>query len=344
MLGVGRLLGRQLGRFRPRPEAPATYFRLRLHEPGQPRGTVAVTGFGRFGHEGYGKVEPDQYFPHFAYLLHRQDIRVRFLDTPRALRTLPADDDLVIVHIYNEEHDDIDALASLPVPDRALVFNDPRIGRIVGNKVATNRYLGARGISVPRLMQAPQADAATFSNSASDSGAEVRLVPAGAALESDRYNTEFIDTRRSFQGARYHCLVRLVSVGETLIHAIVGLRNVDDDSPSVHPADTPLDPDLIQHFRTRLIDARWPELVQLSTRLGRALGAGFYAHDLVICKETERIYVCETGFKLVLDSYTPHIAPISSALPFEDCLFSAQFARASTEAFLEECRRHGVFV
>ena len=44
-------------------------------------------------------------------------------------------------------------------------------------------------------------------------GAEVELVADPAALDPDRYNTTFIDTRRSFEGTSYHTCIRILSVG-----------------------------------------------------------------------------------------------------------------------------------
>jgi hypothetical protein len=225
-----------------------------------------------------------------------------------------------------------------------LVFNRLETGRILRRKDLTNQHLSEAGILVPKMLETISNGELVFSNTMTGTARPVSLVDRAEMLVKNRYNTEFIETRREYRGVSYYSAVRLISVGRELLHAFVRMRPASDESPSVHAANVPLDPQIIEYFQDTLIRCRQDELVDLSSRLGDALGPGFFVHDVLVSTRSEQIFVCESGIKFHDFAYTGRLFPISAHLPSHAFMFSPLFARRSAEAFLRECRRHGRFL
>lgn len=318
----------------------------RFLDPDDPRGTVIFSGLGRRGFAAKGKIDPTDFLPPFIHALWRSGLRTRFAATPDELRAglgtagrRPA-----IVHIYDEERETgALALADDVCADAGLVFNRVALGAAVARKDETNRRLSAHGVRVPRMMQNVEPGETAFSNAPGASGAEVSLVRRPGALDPARYNTAFIDTRRSFRGAEYHTTIRLMCVGGTPVAAWVRARPVEEGSPSVHSRNTPLDPDLIEHLHGTLIAGREAEFTALAERIESALGPAFLAHDLLIDRETDEIQVCETGLKFHDETYRRHTRPVAAMLPCLAPIHSPAFIENSAQAFLTACDAAGCF-
>jgi len=219
------------------------------------------------------------------------------------------------------------------------VFNAAATAACIASKPCTAERLEAHGIAVPARVQRPAADGAVFSNAVTGSGLPAFVLASGDAFDPSRHNTEFVDTRVIVDGVAYYTTPRLLCVGGTLVHAYVRARPAAEGRPSVHAADTPRDPGLIEHLQRVLVEANRARLVDLARSLGDALGPGFYAHDLLVCNRTGAILVCETGYKFNDMAYTTHLAPIAARLASHRLMFGPDFARASARAFLAELRR-----
>ena len=117
------------------------------------------------------------------------------------------------------------------------------------------------------------------------------------------YNTQFIDTTVQFRESVYFTCIRLVCIGTYLIRIYIRARDVSENNPSVHNKDTPKDRELLDYLHEKLVVPRLEAFHALSDRIGRVLGPGFYAHDVLIENKTGQLFLCETGFKFYDDTY-----------------------------------------
>lgn len=240
------------------------------------RGKVVIAGLTQGGLAGPGKVGPGFFYPPFCNALHSAGIEVGIATTEDQLRSEITHDRTVVILVYNEEwfrysHPRIDGqqLGAMGV------WNSTENIPLIVNKRKTNIFLKKLGIRVPEIQEQLQDDSPVFSNARRKSGATAYVVANKGTLDPRRYNTRFVDTRRTFEGTTYHSSVRLMCVGKELVTAFVRLRDEADGSPSVHAKDTPLEPSAITHFHNLLVRDRLAELggAGKSTR-GRAW-AGF---------------------------------------------------------------------
>jgi hypothetical protein len=299
---------------------------------------VVLVGTGD-GLHGMGKVSPSLYFPKFAYALSKLGVSVVAYHSPeetaKNLSRHPPER-TAFVFIYNEtfQRELLDSFAALESKLCSPVYNRSEIGRIVGDKFLSNEFLSAKGVPLPRLLT--KASTKVFSNARIGSHAAIKVVNPGEELSRDRYNTEFIDTRYEYNGSSYFAAIRALAVTGTMTCAFVRLRPAKEDNPSVHASDTPKNASLIFHFHERLIEANESALLTLCSQLGNALGPGFYAHDILPCKETGKLYVCESGFKFDCQDYREAMWPISSDLPFLKEHFSVDIAEMQAAALFEQ--------
>src|SRR5690606_9250395 len=120
-------------------------------------------------------------------------------------------------------------------------------------------------------------------------------------------NVDLIDTTVAFRGVSYYTSIRALCVGSHCISAYVRVRPVSDGSPSVHTKDTPRHLSLLRELHRRLVDDRRSEINELSVKIGRGLGPGFYAHDLLPCAQSQKYLVCESGYKFSDWTYRRHL-------------------------------------
>lgn len=325
--------------------SPQRYIPPEILDPNPCKGILVVTGFGSWGFRGAGKVRPKIFFPPFVYALYRNGIRVSFAIKIEELLKFDDHKNVIVAHIFSEEGILSDSFHKLKIPNRNfLVFNRPELGEILGQKAHFNRLMSMHGIPVPKLVTDAGGEKMVFSNAASGSGADAYLLnDRNSKLDSNRYNTEYIENRRIYNGHYYYNTVRLLTVGCELVHAYVRLRPDSEGSASVHAKNTPLDPALIEYFQKILVEDRINELKKLSEQIGLALGPGFFVHDTIISSETEEIFVSESGIKFEDDAYINRLYPIAAYLPSHYVMFSPEFAKRSARAFVKECQRLGCF-
>lgn len=306
-----------------------------LPEVRDPVGQVVIAALTPRAIRGRGKVEPTLFFPGFCQRLAELGHTTTFVFTQAELALAMARPNSILIHLYNEEN---------ILPDEAevkdaeaaarLVFNGLATGRIIGKKPDTNRWLSAKGVLMPSMRLAP--GATVFSNAVATTSAPAWTVSDPDHLDPSRYNTEFVDTTVTFDGNRYFTTVRLLAVGRHIVHGFVGIRPADLTRPSVHGVTTPRNAPLYNHVYQTLYLDREDQLRALAVQLNEALGPGFYHHDLLVEAGSDRIYLCETGYKFDAYAFSRHLAPIKDQTPYLDPFFNGDFARWSAEAVLAE--------
>lgn len=325
------------------PPAPANMPPITT-APTTQTGQVIFCGFSSGGFDGQGKVDARRFFPAFCKTLHRAGIATYFAHTPQQmLRQLT--DDTSLIHIYREiDPTQIDRsqkamqqVAQAHTRHRGLVYNAPALGRLIARKDLTNIHLTKAGIAVPQMITSSDTDAPVFANDLAGTGAQVAI-----GYDPDRYNTEFIDTRVPYKGKRYYTTIRLMAVGCEMVRAWVRARDATDGSPSVHARDTPVDAGLYEHLHATLVTPRQDMLRAFARKLGAALGGGFFAHDLLIEQPSERIMICESGYKFDSKTMIGHLQPIRDQIPSLGDLYDDTFAVLSAKAFLRDHRARTV--
>ncbi len=303
---------------------------------GRPR-RVIFTAFSRFGFSGKGKVYTEDYFPAFTHHLARNGVDCHFVWTQDQLLETASLGNFVIVHLFNEEKviPYTEAIRSAEMQAEA-VFCTQRAASIVSNKRLANKVLTGHGISMPKLVDAGQpATVQVFSNAEMGSGKRVIVSKVGENLSDQRYNTEFIDTRISFGGKTWYTMFRIQAVGGYIHHAYVRARDVAERSPSVHSKDTPANAALIEYLYDKLIAPRRAEIAQHTRLLGEILGPGFYAHDMVVCQSTGRLYMVESGFKFNDSPYAAYVEAAQDDTPSNRIFYDGTYAIVGAHLFLK---------
>jgi hypothetical protein len=298
---------------------------------------VILTAFSRFGFGAKGKVYIPEYFPAFTARLAEQDIDCSFVWNEDGLEAAADARDTAILHLYNEEkacayNDRIRAVEARA----SMVFCPRRAGAILAHKPATNRFLTARGVAMPEMLDTTSALVPVFSNSAIGSGHRTIVTDTPEALAPDRYNTRYIDTRRTFGNKTYHTMFRIQSIGQQVLHAYPRARDVAQKSASVHSKDTPADGPLIEFLFDELIRCRWDEIAVFTRHLGKILGPGSYAHDMVVCNQTGAMYMVESGLKFNDTPYADYIASAAPQMPGNAIFYSGQYAVQAADLFVQE--------
>lgn len=298
---------------------------------------VIFTGLSRFGLGGRGKVYVPEYFPAFTRTLAEADVDCSFAYNEDTLEHAFDDRDTAIIHVYNEEKPSPYNTRIRAIEDHAtVVFNGQRSALVIANKLRCNQYLTPRGIPMPELVTGPVADGVVFSNLQSGSGKHTRLFSADRPLDSARYNTRFIDTRLTFEGVTYHTMFRIQAVGHQVHLAYPRARDVKERSASVHSKDTPANGPLIEFLHATLITPRRAEIADFAARMGQILGPGFYAHDMVVCNATGRMFMVESGFKFNDTPYADYLAADAARMPSNALFYNGEYAVRGARLFLQE--------
>jgi hypothetical protein len=300
-----------------------------------PLGHVIVAPLTPRAIKGRGKVNPARFFPGFCQRLAERGYATQFHFTPEDLTKAARLPNATIVHLYNEENIiPTDAEVAEAETHARCIFNALPSGRIMGKKALTNEFLTGQGIAMPSM--APGPGKAVFSNAPASTSKPAWVVSDEDALDDTRYNTELIDTTVEFDGRAYLTTLRLMAVGRHVVLPYLGVRHKDLRRPSVHGVTTPRDAGLYNHLFHQLYLDRAEELADLAQRLNRALGPGFYHHDLLIERGTGRILVCEVGYKFDPYAFSEHMAPIKDQVPSLAPLYDGSFSRLSADALIAE--------
>jgi hypothetical protein len=221
---------------------------------------------------------------------------------------------------------------------KIALVHDPLIGRIVADKTLTNKALTQGGVEMPKLASAAVAPFKVFSNDNMGSHAPIYLADAGTSLDQSRYNTEWIDTRYEYNGRYYYVALRAMAVGRHCVSIFLRLRPTNQNDASVHNTDTPLDAELWNALYQRIVVPQTTAIQSICRRISDVLGLGFYSHDILPEQSSNRLLVCETGFKFDDHIYRTHLRALSGRLLDEDFL-SDRFPTKSAECFADELSR-----
>ena len=306
--------------------------------PSTPKGTVVFAGLTKQQLHVCGKMSPARVLPAICNALRSEGYYTFFACSEAELaRFQNCSGPVIVVMLYGEDDTKgVPESASLIelLQDAELVFNNPRAGSIIRSKRRTHEVLTAAGVLMPELKAV--ADKPVFSNANASSGAKVKVLEAGEQLDNERYNTEFIDTRQRVNGKEYYTTVRLLCVGPYVTHAFVRARDVSEGDPNVHLKNTPRDARLIKVLEQRLIEPNGAQFSELAERTYDALGPGFYAHDILVEAGSNRVLMCETGFKFNDAPFAEWVEAVKSQLPAWKPLYTAeQAAIAAVTPFLE---------
>ena len=246
----------------------------------------------------------------------------------------------IVIDLVNEDYDNIDEykIPSELTCQAAAVFNGREIGKVIGDKKTTNGFLAKRGIVMPRMKELE--DQCIFSNARFGSQSYVSLHEHLSDADQNRYNTEFIDTRVQFQARVYFTAIRLMCIGSELVQVYVRARDEEEDNPSVHTADTPKDRELLKYLHRVLVTPRLADYRALAEKIGLVLGPGFYAHDVLIERDTGRLLICETGFKFYNGSYSRRMIGILDDRRLQSNVMDQEsYAAYAASVFIAYCAK-----
>ena len=307
------------------------------HQPTPARGQIVFSLLTPIGVPG-GKVSA-AFLPAFCRDLRRSGYQTHFCTSVAEIDArqgsgLPT----IIVHLYGEDRFQIASPAVRRIEEAALTtFNRAETGAVLANKVRSQEVLVKAGVLMPEL--APESGVAFQRqvHGSSEPSAVVKI-SAGTQASGEAVLTRYVETRVRHRGADYFTSVRLLCIDDAVLHAFPRARDAVEGNPNVHARDTPLDPSLIEALNDRLIIPFRGIFDEIARRAHQALGHGFYAHDLMVERDSGTVYLCESGFKFDDDVYTDLLAPIRTMLPSQALFFPTEaFARASAEVFCVKC-------
>ena len=304
--------------------------------PRAPKGTIVFAGLTKQKLHVCGKMTPARFLPVICNALRSEGYDTSFACSEAELAGFrDREGPVFVVMLYGEDDGVLESASLWELLQGAdVVFNHPRVGSIIRSKRRTHQLLTAAGVSMPELKAV--ADKAVFSNADASSNARIDVLEPGAQLNPERYNTELIDTRQRVSGKEYYTTVRLMCVGPYVTHAFVRARDVSDGNPTVHMKNTPLDAGLIHALERRLIEPNGAQFSELAQRTYEALGPGFYAHDILVEAGSNRVLMCETGFKFNDGSFGDWVEKVGSQLPAWKPLHTVeQAAMAAVKPFLD---------
>lgn len=276
----------------------------------------------------------------FTRVLTKLNVSAEVLPFRALLERGPAPDpqSYVLLH-YNElfvvQHQKVDWLRDREVELKALgykILHSVENGRVVGHKVRQNKTLTAAGVPMPRLIEAGDRFDTAFSNEVSNAHVPVQLVEEHTALDPDRYNTEYVDCRHAYGGKLWSVCIRAQTVGDKVLFAWIRAG----EGPSVHTRDTPVDAEMIRHFHQKLVQPNTDQIAAIARGVKNALGVGLYAHDILPCAQTGRLFLCETNFKFYDGNHRFHMAPIAAEHPVPALFDGKKVGRRIARALIEE--------
>jgi len=311
---------------------------VKMPQPINAKAHIVLTVLTKAGPWANGKVSMHQHLLPFCETLRGRNFATSFVSSERELsRMLRTRRPTILIHLYGEDNENIVSFELLELERMALAtFNCAAIGPILADKLASHKTFEAAGVPVPAL-----SDAGGFVRHRLGTGLQTVQEGYGDDMKpvSDLHiRTQFVDTRIKFNNDEYFVSIRLLCIDNVILHALPRARNARDGDANVHARDTPINSALIEFIHDKLVEPHMEDFSSIADKLFKALGHGFYAHDLLIEKSSGAIFVCESGFKFDSPSYSNRFAAIASEIPSQAIMFSAQdFARFSAEIFEARC-------
>lgn len=195
------------------------------------------------------------------------------------------------------------------------VIHPVGVGRIISDKKETNKYLSKFNVLFPKIINNKENNILIFQNKRLGSNNKTNILDGRlGVLNSDDYNTKFINTTYEFKNKEYYSSIRLLCVGKKISSIFLRFRDVFDNNPNVHSKNTPLMPELINSYYNKIIFPNIEKLNHISKKINIAFGLGFYTHDLGYSPIDDEFYVFETGFKVHDDAWTYKTKPIKDEI------------------------------
>lgn len=319
--------------------------RILRFQPSSVSGRVIIVATGSRGVRTRGKVTPRQFFPPFCRVLGQCGIGAVYTSDLESLeREIWQSDGVptVLVSLVNETFDDLD---TYNIPNNLLqlvnaVFNSYEIANIIRDKKEANRFFSKHGISMPSCTL--DKNKRTFSNARLGSGERAYIVEDLEHIDRGRYNTQFIDTTIQFQSSAYFTCLRLVCIGTHLVQIYVRARDTNEEEPSVHSKNTPRSRDLLEYLHAQLVLPRLEELFAFSDQLGRILGPGFYAHDVLVDNRSGDLYLSEAGFKFFDETYADRMRGVMVGRNLRYKMLDQEaYAGYAASVFVTYCAQNG---
>jgi len=339
-----RLLGYRLSRIHPRP--PSTFLPRALPQqlPRPPIGHVAFVGSRHQGLYARGKGQPDALAP-VQYGLLQRGVTSSVHATPDDLLATighTGEIPILVVFIFNEEfpHSYTADNVVRALRDRGvLVANEPDVARVFASKRLSHSFLKDIEVEVPQ--DATGSQGPLFSTADLGSGLPAYRTTQTDQHNPDRHNVEFIDTRHTFNGRQYYACIRAACFGATFIDAWIRLRDAQENDPTVHTRNIPLEPRVIEHFQDLLVARRQADLRALCKRVGTAFGPGTYVLDILPCATHGTHFVCELGMKYDNYEMRNHMYAIAAYLPSLTNHFTVSISDQLADAIVHECQSLG---
>ena len=308
------------------------------YQPKNPRQKVIIADLYSNPLRNRKVVDAAKFFPSFCRVLGKNEIGSVFVYDIDSMERNTQDsvDKHILINLISERK--INPAYNIPssiLKKFNLVFNSYSLAETIRNKKVTNEFLSSCGVPVPR---AQSSGTRIFSMEKIERGRHdtAIVVDASDKISVDRYNTEFIDTRVQFENNSYYTCVRIMCIGSRVVKFVVQARSCREQCVEVRDVNTPLDLPLIRYLHVKLVKNNLGKLLSLAEKAGSAYGAGFYAHDVVIDKDSGDPYICETELKFFPDAYTRKFRGL---LDNENALFNTvswkEYAKTSAIHFLE---------
>ena len=293
-----------------------------------------------------GKVVPEIFFPPFCRVLGQcgiSSVYVHSIDDLEQEILESTSIPTILINLIHELYDDLDKLAvsNLVFQDKVVEFNSLSTAGIICNKYKANQFFSKNDVLVPRL---DPKNCKIFSNTIIGTKSPVMVYETIEDADKSRYNTEYIDTTLEFRNKKYFSTIRLICIGSIIVQIYARAADIEKGNPSVHNADTPLDPDLMEHMYNSLVMPNLHNFRSIANRLENILGPGFYVHDLLIDQESGKTYLSETGFKFFDTTYSKHMIEVTGNRKFLTGVMDMEtFAAYSATIFVNYCASKGFF-
>lgn len=277
--------------------------------------------------------------PHYARYLRA--LGYNFISTTDISQFLSGAKPKAIFLMYNETLAEqynqwtlVEQLESRLLEAGIPTFHRARIGKLMGSKERTAAFFDEIDVPTPKR-RTSTANGQVFSNALVGTAAPVFLMNEGDTLDTSRHNVDFIDTRVEYNNKLYYTSLRALCVGSKCLSVYVRARPESESSPSVHSRNTPKNIKLLRYLHTQLVEKNRPMIDSIAKAIGENFGPGFYAHDILPCTQTGKLYVCETGLKFNDWTYRRHLG-LRGFFTHTPEMFTRRILKISAKTLVDE--------
>lgn len=290
-----------------------------------------------------GKMRSRTFLRPFCIEVSRLGYRIKFANSVAEIeRYLEGEKITILLNIIGEDVFTISSRALEHLEKRpSVTFNPLRTALILADKLKTQQILTSHDVLMPKILDGASGG---FLRARSGTNRPTKFLaekPEGATID-DRKSivNEFIDTTVDWENEKFYTSVRLLCINDKIIHQYVRARSFKEQDPNVHASNTPLNADFLNHLQDIIIIPNTERFAEISKKIYDALGDGFYAHDILVERDSGRLLVCETGIKFDDYSFWTRIRSIEKALYVHSIFFPPEeFAKKSAAIFVAEVER-----